>query len=49
MIGATGVINPYWVKEKMNNPAGKSQANAIAPIKRYSGIGMPLFESRLRS
>lgn len=49
MIGATGVINPYWVNEKMKSPAGNNHAKAIAPINRYSGTGIPLFESRLRS
>lgn len=49
MIGATGVMNPYCVKEKMKRPAGKSHAKAMAPISRYSGIGMPLLASRFRS
>lgn len=49
MIGATGETNPYCVNEKMNNPAGKSHANDMAPMRRYSGTGIPLFSSRLRS
>ena len=49
MMGAAGVIKPYWVNEKMKRPAGSIHAKHMAPIRRYSGMGMPLFESRLRS
>lgn len=49
MMGAAGVMNPYWVNEKIKRPAGSIHAKHMAPIRRYSGMGMPLFESRLRS